>query len=926
MNTIADVVGPAGRMAGPAWGMIASLLAAGCFAADAVQERFSSAEAVSRFRIVGDAGFDAAKSASADGSGSLRLGAKSRAVLPLRDVDGSGRVTFKVYDDRLAPADPQSRAGGALAGVQQADGLALMVGAIYAPYLSGAQSLALTNHTPGKDVPHIFVRHLGIPRVAGWKTWRFDFDAAKGLSISCDGTAVESRRFDWKDSRQAGFNALVFAGDASGGGSMQWIDDIEVVLGGPMQVAPTLAAPLAIVPDADPPAEAGTPDILPALRDVHPRLLFGPEDVPRLRAFYASEEARPFREALLGYLGSCNAPAKTDFLTDATDGQRQGYWRLPTVALHYVLTGDRTSFDRAVAFLKVFNGLPDWETPERNAGMSAANIMIGAGLALDWLWNDLDPAFREEFRRKCLWHARAMYHGGHLGKAYASIPQYWQNDPANNHRWHRDAGMASCIFAAYSGAPEERWILSRLREDLDYIVRWLPEDGTSHESPVYMVFGLSHLVLATQMADRCLGTSFQKNPFFAAVPRFMAQTMTPDRKARFNYGDMEGVGVGKLGYDTSLLRLAALNGLRDEQDALMRQMAAHGTEWGWMGLLWFDPAVGGGDAGRLATTAFFPDVGVLFARDGWKDDGVGVMFKCGPFGGYTLNRFRHAAAGEPRYINVAHDDPDANSFLIYARGRYLAETDRYSEAKMSANHNTILVNGLGQMSAGRAEGGVWSQPGGDMRRMGVITAVKTTPRVDAVEGEAAGSYLAVPGKRPALQRFRRALAFVKDGYVLVLDDIRAPEAVEITWMVQAPELRPDGTAAGRWALVNGDAACPFAIASSRDDGMRFAVVASPAGTKKRKAMGWNQLRATVTTDALRQAAVFDVHGKGLRVAIDGSDARKLVVSVSGGGIEDRWEWAAPEHPSDAFALVGRRGGEVLVEVGPADRPAEPEQP
>lgn len=908
------------------------LLALGLGAAEPPAERFASADALQRFRIEGDASIDAGKSATADGSGSLRLGAKARAVLALRSEDGAGTVTFKAFDDGSAPPDPKARAAGPLSGVLQRDGYALVAGAIYAPYLSGEKSFALSNHALGKDGVHAFVRYLGIQRKPGWRTWRYDFDAAKGLTISCDGRPIEAKRFDWNDARQVGFNALVFTGDASGAGGTAWIDDIEVTLGGPMQAAPAIPPPPQIVPAADPPAVAGVPELLPAVRDVHPRLLFGPDDLPRMRAFYASAEAKPFRDALLAYLPSCSAPDKAGFLVDATDGQRQGYWRLPTVALHYVLTGERQSFDRALAYLKLLNGLPDWETGELNAGMSAANIMIGAGLALDWLWNDLDPAFREEFRRKCLWHARAMYHGGHLKKA--TKVHYWQNDPGNNHRWHRNAGLASCLLAAYTGAADERWIMQKFAEEMDFVVRWLPPDGTSHESPTYMIFGLSHLVLGAQIVDRTLGTQHLKHPFFKTVPTFVAQSLTPDRKARFNYGDMGGIGVYKVGYDASLYKCAAVNGLKDEQAVLDWQIAAQGTEWGWMGLLWRDPAVDGGSIDNLATSAFFEDVGVLFARDGWKDDGVGVMFKCGPFGGYTLNRFRNAGGATPNYINVAHDDPDANTFLIYARNRYLVESDRYSEDKRSANHNTILINGLGQMTEGRPEGGVWSQPGGDMTRMGVITALKLTPGVDVVEGEAAGSYLAYAARdgkrsRPALERFRRALVFAKGGYVLVLDDIRAPERVEISWLVQAPQLTAADEAQRSFVLANQDADCPFRIATDRDAALRFTIVDSPADTKKKSGqkepnrLGWKQLRMVADSDRLRSAAVFDVYRKGLSVALDTSDPAKVVVAVQGGGLDDRWEWTPAAAADATYRLVGQRGGAPLVEVGEADRPADP---
>ena len=57
--------------------------------------------------------------------------------------------------------------------------------------------------------------------------------------------------------------------------------------------------------------------------------------------------------------------------------------------------------------MKEFLAQEHWEGTgngkgEQDCGMSAANIMIGAGMALDVLWHDLDPEFREQYRKKCI--------------------------------------------------------------------------------------------------------------------------------------------------------------------------------------------------------------------------------------------------------------------------------------------------------------------------------------------------------------------------------------------------------------------------------------------------------------------------------------------------------------------------------------------
>ena len=719
------------------------------------------------------------------------------------------------------------------------------------------------------------------------KFWQVDGD------VAVDGSP--GNRFDWNKLAIGGFSGLVLYGDSKGAKSPQtlWVDEVQVALGPPMEVkTASLPPPPSMLPEKDPAPEGVVPELTGLARGKHPRLLFTAEDVPRLKAFYAGGEGAKWRRQFDEYLPVSTVTPDEKFLSDATDGQRQGFWKLPTVALHYVLTGDKTSFARTVEFMKKLLAMPHWETgSELDSGMSAASIMVGAALAYDWLYNDLDPAFREQFRRKLILQSRAMYHGGHLMKNPGL--HYWQNDAQNNHRWHRDAGLTLSVLAAYEGKPEDQWLLQKTGEELAFINKWLPEDGTSHEGPSYMVFGGNHLVLAMDAADRCLGTQYLSQPFYRKIGEFIVGTTMPGFASAFGFGDWEGNGLGN--YGNFLLRLAAVNNLPDLKDAALRVFEAEpkSMSFSWFSLIWDSTPLPRGDSVKLPLSMLWPDLGVAVVRDSWKSDAVAAMFKCGPFGGYLLNKFSKQNGGS--YVNVAHDDPDANAFILAIGNELVAETDRYSKCKKSAAHNTILINGLGQMTKGRPEGAVFSQPGGDMTKMGIITAWRVTPDILAVEGEAAGSYLAFQDKksgtsRPALERFRRTFLWVKGGYILVLDEIRAPEPVEISWLVQGPDLKTVDEAAGRFELVSKSRRCPFQVAASRK--LSFAVGLSPAETHG-KNLGFRQLAAKASGDGLFVASIFDPWGRGnLMLHLEDVTPGAAKVVVDGGGIRDVWNWKA----------------------------------
>ncbi len=888
---------------------------------EAVSSGFETPAESARFVPAGGAAADTA--AARSGRRALRIPPRASAELKLWDADGAGRATFWIHDDMTLPADTRKHHVGPRWGLKAADGRILAAGCFYAPYLAGERTYAISESPDGKFW-FAKVSYLGeSQRARGWHKWTFTLDPDRGAVIEFDDRDVNAarKRFDWDSSGFRGFSAVVFLGDEDPGGATFLVDDFSAASLGKMNVAP---APPPVVPGSDPPAEKAV-KLRYADPAVHPRLLFGPEDIAAMRRFVASPEGRVHMRRLQDYRAVSRPPRTAAFLQDATDGQRQGLWRLPTVALHHLLTGDSQSLDDAAGFLRFFQTLPHWETgAERDSGMSSANILAGAALAFDWLYNDLDPLFREQFRRTLWQKARAQYHGGHLRKNPGN--HYWQGDPQNNHRWHRDAGLTLAALAAARGDEDEQWLLGKIADEIDFVARWLPADGSSHESASYLVFGAAHLTLAMQAADRGFGREHLRAPFFRNVGAFRVHSLLPGMKDGFSYGDGEGLGH----YNNFLVKTAAVHRQAALAGAIerMRAVAPSAFDYAWFDIVWTDPALKPAPIEAFPTAGLYPDIGTLFIRDSWRDDAVAAMFRCGPFGGHTLNRFRNE--NDFCYINVAHDDPDANSFTLFSGPDALAETDRYSQAKKSANHNTVLVNGIGQEAKGRAEGGVWSQPATgktDMTTMAFLTAWKETPAVTVIEGEAAGAYPALDDRRrgaarPALERFRRTFVWVAGRYVLVLDDLRAPSPVTFDWLMQGPELVAECEKDMRFRLVNGGKSCPFAIAATTP--LSFALRQSPADHRGQP-LGWRQLVATATVPALRVASVYAPWGGEFTVELreQSADAAAIVVKRDN-RVEDTWQW----HSAGAATVPGRlrrlpAGGTPAFEIGETDKPPAP---
>ena len=914
----------------PVLGLVVGLAAGRAGGAEPWRLDLERDDALSEARISGGAALDPERGRG-DAGRSLRVPPRASAAWSLRDSGGAGEVTMWVFDDLAAPKDLKKRRAGPRWGLLNQDGHLLLVGAVYAPYLSGGTTYAACDHKKQESFLSR-VQYLAVKRQPGWHKWTFRFDPSSGLSILYDDRDVNARRlrFDWNKTKMNGFSGVAVYGDAgTDEGQTVWIDDVTVQLSGPMAAKPTPPPPPPpVVPPEDPPPQQTVP-LAAGIQGAHPRLLFLAKDVPAMKERITGA-SKPFFDHMVEYLPACRPPDHTKFLRDATDGQRQGLWRMPTAALHHVLTDAPKSLENATGFLEKMVALDHWEEGgETDSGMSSANIMVGVALTYDMLCHHLDPELREKARTKLLLMARRQYYRGHLAKAKGT--HYWQNDPQNNHRWHRNAGLTLATLAIAGDGPGDGWLRERVLEELTFVHTWLPEDGTSHESPSYLIFGLPHLVLAFDAADRVLGTRFLRHGFFRNTPLFRLHTLTPGFGATFGYGDSGETSFG--GYHHALWRCLAVHPQPDVQAQLQAFMGVQrkAFDFGWWAVVWHRAAAAGPPLRQPRTVRFFPDVGLACMRDGWQAENVAMVLKCGPYGGHKLNDFRNAervagpgpvaASGTHRYVNVAHDDPDAAMFLIYAGGKMLAKTDGYAKKKLTASHNTILVNGEGQ----KGEGHGWTQPlrGYDMSKMARITSWKhTSSGLVVAEGEAGGAY----GGRgrgkwaeDTLGGFRRTVAWVPGQYILIVDTITAPEDVEVTWLLQGRALDAVDTDTGRFRLRDDPACMDLQVATVPAAG---AGIVESTAEARGKPLGYKQLQLSMAGRSAVVASLYDAWNRG-NIGVSLTDTGEQATAiVSGPGLSDSWSVGRPPDRHTPSTIVALREGTELVRVGPGDRAPE----
>jgi len=182
----------------------------------------------------------------------------------------------------------------------------------------------------------------------------------------------------------------------------------------------------------------------------------------------------------------------------------------------------------------------------------------------------------------------------------------------------------------------------------------------------------------------------------------------------------------------------------------------------WLNLVWYDPTVPATPPDQLPTLHHFDDIDIVSTRSGWSGDESLVVLKCGPFIGHkAVQEFSYDPGG-------GHVHPDANHFVLFRAGERLLRDDGY-RSKWTGQHNTLLIDGRGQLGEGKQ----WFQGGQSLAAKSRPRILRTTStaNLDHIVGDATDAYPADLG----LERFQRHLLFVKPDVLIVADDIQLKE-------------------------------------------------------------------------------------------------------------------------------------------------------
>ena len=518
--------------------------------------------------------------------------------------------------------------------------------------------------------------------------------------------------------------------------------------------------------------EALHPALLkPELSGVHPRLFFTDHELDGLRAKARASSKAIWQRALANNL--ClkiePAPAPAQRRRDQNDTALA----MAEAAFMYRIEGNPIYLAAAKKFMDAAVSYPVWgyTSNKPNVDLAAGHLLYGLGWAYDLLYNDLSEAERARYRDKIAVQ-------GHLLFASYELKPGRTFTYSQNHLFIPAAGLGIAAYAVYGEVPEAAAWARRARALYDRVLATYSPDGCYYEGFEYWVFATPWIVHYLDALAHCTGEDLFDQPGLRRSYAYVAHTMLPDGKNVVDFGDVFEGGRTRQGIGEDVLRTHPNGHLHSNYSVLFRLAQrfqdpnAQGVaEWlerlgqvnfeDYWSLAWHDDGLRAVPIEDQPTWHYFPDEEVAVWRSSWRADASLIAVKCGPPEGHK------AAVLERRYPDWRREDghahPDAGSFVLYGGGHYLIGETGYAGVPVTADQNTLIIDGRGQASEGKGHNAFDGYPYARLDQLR-LENLSFSGKGAHIEADATTAYAASFG----LTRFHRT--FELTGQTLTVSD------------------------------------------------------------------------------------------------------------------------------------------------------------
>jgi len=517
------------------------------------------------------------------------------------------------------------------------------------------------------------------------------------------------------------------------------------------------------------------PALLDSFSSIHPRLLLDSSLIQVLKG--KIDNSHKFiwdviEQKANNYLISNPANSSNDEDDTRKDGDA-----IPWLALAYLMTDDSIYADKAVSWMITVCNYPTWDG---NTSLGAGHCLLGVSLAYDWLYY-----FMTEVQRHTI-QDRLSYFAGEMSENPRHKERYLAN-----HCQVEYTGLAAAGLALYDDVPiADDWVRQSYNI-FNEAYQIFGIDGGSTEGHQYFGLMTEFQMHFNKLSKKFLGRDFyQESDWLKNMGYFVLYSCLPDFEPEnciMRFGDTRNYDFNGHGPEYQMFNLASEYRNPHFQWLALEMCDRNiGTtdRMGWSNLLWYDETILSSPPDNLNTFRHFDDTGWITSRSNWGQEAVMIGFKCGPFHGHAIQRIYDNLGEYHGFVN-GHGHPDVNHFNIYAFGEWLVADDGYSKPKKTSYHNTILVNGYGQLGEWTTEvNSNWfdRQSVFNARASSSILKAESDSSYDYIVGDAENIYRPEAG----LSKYLRHVIFLKPDLIIIIDDLQAEESSKFEWMLHSP--------------------------------------------------------------------------------------------------------------------------------------------
>jgi len=528
----------------------------------------------------------------------------------------------------------------------------------------------------------------------------------------------------------------------------------------------------------------------PELRGVHPRVYVTDKELAVLRVRAHTTHRELWQQALSHVRALNGDPPPPP--AEARRQQNEVAIAIAEAAFIYKIEGDKKYLDAARKYMDAAVSYDIWgyASNKPNVDLAAGHLLYGLGWGYDLLYHDLTDQERTRYRQKLIKQARLMadYFKPKSGKTYSY---------SQNHTFIPIAGLGIAAYALYDETPEAPGWAALSRAIYDRVLATYSQDGYYYEGFEYWIFSTPWLVHYLDAHAHATGEDLYDRPGFRLMHEYVAHSMLPNGDYVFDFGDIfEGPLTrahkgdeyprthpqGHFNTNYNLLYRVAQRFQNGEAQGVAEWLKSFGqvnAEDFWS-LIWYDAKLKPAPIAKQERWHYFPDHEVVYWRSDWSKNATAFAFKCGPPEGHhtepLLKQF-------PDWrLSSGHAHPDANSFIIFARGKYLTGDSGYAGVPMTEQHNTLLINGKGQGKEGEGHD-AFADLSYELLNRIRISEVKAEKDRVIVRGDASAAYSPDLG----LKKFEREFAYTLGGDFTITDEVETSKPVTLTLLLHADD-------------------------------------------------------------------------------------------------------------------------------------------